>query len=92
MANEAIAVLYGKRLAYSASGQAGVVPVSPTSVTFTAGVWTGNVTLTLADPTVALAINSGGQSATSNSFVVQAGAVSTFTGGRCPATDRWGAV
>ncbi len=78
-----IIAVYNSTGSLSAAGQAGVVPVSPTSANFSSGVWTAGVTLTLADPATSLTLTSGGVTATSNSFAVQAGAVSSLT---------WGAV
>jgi hypothetical protein len=78
--NEVIAV-YNGTLTLSAAGTSGSEPVTATSATFSQGVWTGNVTLTVADPAVTLTSSSGGQSASSNSLAVQGGAVSTFIWG-----------
>jgi hypothetical protein len=65
----------------SAAGQVGAIAVTPTAATFATGAWTGNVTITTADPAVALTIKSGAVSSTSNAFVVQAGGVAGFAWG-----------
>jgi hypothetical protein len=62
----------------SASGSGGSLPITPTSATFSSGVWSGNVTINGVDPAAKLQANASGVTGTSNSFVVQAGAVSTF--------------
>jgi hypothetical protein len=80
--NELIAT-YGGSLALSALGKGGSEPVTPTTGTFSSGVWSGSVTLTTADPSVTLTLTSGGLNVTSSAFVVQPAAVSTFS---------WGAV
>ncbi|HSV12730.1 MAG TPA: FG-GAP-like repeat-containing protein [Tepidisphaeraceae bacterium] len=82
IANEAI-VTYATTGTLTAAGQAGSEPVTPSGAAFTAGVWTGSITLTVADAAVALTMTSGGIAGASSSFAVQAGAVAGFT---------WGAV
>ena len=67
IANETI-VTYGGSGTLGASGQARALPTTPTSVTFTAGVWTGNVSVNAVDQGVALTLGSGGLSASSSTF------------------------
>ncbi len=60
-------------------GRGGALAISPTSVTFVSGVWTGNVTVNAVDPTVMLHLNNGaGITSASNTFAVQPGAVATL--------------
>src|SRR2546423_3048074 len=65
----------------SASGQAGNLTVSPTSVTFVGGIWNGSATISAVDPAAQLTLTSGGKSARSNAFVLQAGAGPHLTRG-----------
>ncbi|MFT3787559.1 MAG: pre-peptidase C-terminal domain-containing protein [Tepidisphaeraceae bacterium] len=53
-------------------------PVSPTTATFASGVWNGSVSLNFADTGYSLRLASGVGIATSNTFTVQAGAVTNF--------------
>lgn len=76
-----VIALYSGISTLSASGSTGALTVSPTSATFTSGSWSGSVTLTQADPTVTLKLTTGALSGSSNAFVVQAAALSTFTWG-----------
>lgn len=64
----------------SGSGAGGAVSMTPTTTTsFTAGVWTGNVTVNTFDTNVALTANDGaGHTGTSNTFNVTAGALDHF--------------
>ena len=58
--------------ALSGSGSGGTLAVSPASVTFASGVWTGNVTVNAVDPTVTLQVDNGtGVVGTSNAFAVK---------------------
>jgi len=53
--------------------------ISPTgTAAFTAGVWTGSVTLTQAGTGITISTSGGGKSGTSSSFTVNAGAASKF--------------
>ena len=47
------------RLTLTGLGQAGTLSVSPTSVTFASGTWTGNMTVNAVDPTVTLTASNG---------------------------------
>ena len=70
---------YNGTATLTASGQAGSLPISLTSVTFVSGVWTGNVSVNALDPTVTLGVNNGtGAVGTSNVFATQAGPVASF--------------
>ena len=56
--------------------------ISPTSTAkFTAGIWTGSVTLTQAGTGISILTSGGGKSGTSNSFSVSAGALDHFVFG-----------
>ena len=60
-------------------GQSGSLPVTPASITFVAGVWTGNVTVDALDPNVTLHVHNGaGQTGTSGSFAVQYGPLAGY--------------
>jgi flagellin-like protein len=53
--------------------------INPTSTTaFTAGVWTGSVTITQAGTGLSISTTGGGKSGTSGTFTVNAGAASKF--------------
>jgi len=78
IANEVIAVYAGSGT-LSASGQSGTLPISPTSITFAAGVWTGSVTIAAEDPAARITATSGVATGTSNAFTVLGGAVVGFT-------------
>jgi hypothetical protein len=57
----------------------GSIPVSPASITFASGVWTGNVVVNGIDPAVSLRIDqAGGISGQSNAFEVRSGPVASF--------------
>ncbi|MBK8039541.1 MAG: S8 family serine peptidase [Verrucomicrobiaceae bacterium] len=75
-------------LALTAADGASSIPVSPTSVTFTGGTATVPVTLTTLASTAVLTITdaSSGLQASSNPFVVQAGAATQITWSTLPAT------
>ncbi len=77
-------LVYDGSATLSATGQAGSLSITPTTVTFVNGTWTGNVTVNAADPTVTLHLaNAAGAMGTSNVFAIQAGAVASF---------QWGAI
>ena len=72
-------LVYNGTATLSAAGQAGVLSVSPTTITFVNGTWSGNVTVNAVDPTVSLTLNNGGGGpCTSNVFVMQPGPVAKF--------------
>jgi uncharacterized repeat protein (TIGR01451 family) len=72
-------LVYNGTAALTAAGQAGTLGISPTTVTFATGTWTGNVTVNAVDPTVTLtATSSTGATGTSNVFATQAGPVASF--------------
>ena len=63
----------------TALGAAGALSVGPTSVTFTSGAWTGNVTVNAVDPTVTLTVTDPmGGAGTSSTFATQAGPIASF--------------
>src|SRR5262249_26063596 len=62
----------------SATGQAGTLPITPTSATFRSGVWAGNVAINAIDPVVLLTLNTGGIVGDSNTFGVVPGPVTHF--------------
>ena len=67
-----VITVYNGSAALSGSGSGGALSVSPTSVTFASGAWTGNVTVNAVDPAVTLQVNNGaGLVGTSNAFVVK---------------------
>ena len=70
---------YNGTATLTATGQGGSLSVSPTSVTFTSGVWTGNVTVNAVDPTVTLHVTDpiAGAGA-SGTFATQPGPVASF--------------
>ena len=75
-------LVYSGTAALSGAGQAGTLSVSPASVTFASGNWTGNVTVNAVDPTVTLTVNNGaGAAGTSNLFATQPGALAGFQWG-----------
>jgi hypothetical protein len=87
ISNEVIAG-YSGTATLSASGSGGAIAVTPSTVTFSAGTWTGSVTLNTVDPAVKLTANAGGGViGVSNSFAVQAGAVSGFKWSSIPSTE-----
>jgi hypothetical protein len=57
------------------------VPITPTSAVFTAGAWTGNVTVNAVNSAVQLQAVSSGVTGLSNTFAVQPGAVASFQWG-----------
>jgi hypothetical protein len=61
------------------SASTGIGTNTPTSVTFTGGVWTGSVTITKAQTGVTLTTTGGGKQGTSNSFNVNPGPLDHFT-------------
>ena len=75
--NEAISVFAGSAT-LTATGTGGSLPVSPTSATFVAGVWTGNVAVNDVDPAIVLHLNAGGTLADSNSFAINSGTLASF--------------
>jgi hypothetical protein len=82
----------------AATGQGGPMFVSPTTITFKSGTWSGTdmyggggVGLTKSDPAVTLTLTADGLSATSNAFAVQAAAVKTFTFAPVPSPQVAGA-
>ena len=52
-------LVYNGTATLSATGQSGTLPVSPTSVTFASGTWTGNVTISAIDPAAMLQVDDG---------------------------------
>ena len=69
----------------TASGSAGSLPIAPTAAIFASGVWTGSVNVNATDPTVTLHVDNGaGIVGASNTFVVQAGALTSFQWTRSP--------
>jgi hypothetical protein len=71
VANEMIAV-YGGAGTLTAAGQSGSLSVSPGSFNFAGGKWSGNCTMTTADPAAVLTAASAAVSALSNAFAVNA--------------------
>ena len=72
-------LVYNGTAALSGSGSSGSLPITPTSVTFVSGVWTGNVTVNAVDPTVALQVNNGaGAVGTSSTFATQSGPLASL--------------
>ena len=70
---------YNGTVSLTASGQGGALAISPTSVTFASGVWTGNVTVSALDPAVTLKLsNAAGAIGTSSVFATQPGPVASF--------------
>ncbi len=55
--------------------------VTPSSVTFSGGTWSGSFTLSKSGSAVTVTATGGGQSGTSNSFTVSAGSLSKFVVG-----------
>ena len=80
ISGEAIATFSGNA-SLTAAGQTGNLTVTPTALSFSAGVATGTVTLTTADPAVKLTGSSSGLTVSSNSFAVQAAGVAGFAWG-----------
>ncbi len=79
-ANEVI-VNYASTGTLSAAGQGGQggsLPVTPASLTFSAGVGTATLTITALDPAAVVTLVSGGLSVSSNSFALQAGTVASL--------------
>ncbi len=72
-------LVYNGTATLIATGQAGTLSISPATVTFVDGTWTGNVTVNAVDPTVSLKLsNGGGQAGTSNTFATQPGPATQF--------------
>ena len=72
-------LVYNGTAALTAAGHSGALPVTPTSVTFVSGVWTGNVTVNGVDPSVSLQLSNGaGIASTSGTFAVQPGPLAAF--------------
>lgn len=72
-------LVYNGTVSLTAVGQSGSLPVTPASITFVAGVWTGNVTVNALDPNVTLHVHNGaGQTGTSGSFAVQYGPLAGY--------------
>ncbi len=70
---------YAGTVPLTATGQAGALSISPTTVTFSSGMWTGNVTVNAVDPTVQLRLNNGnGATSTSNLYATTAGPMASF--------------
>ena len=64
-------LVYNGTASLTAAGQSGTLPITPTSVTFASGTWTGNVTVGAADPAAVLTVADGlGHTGSSNPFVV----------------------
>ena len=64
-------LVYSGTASLTGAGQSGTLPVTPTSVTFASGTWTGNVTVGAADPAAVLTVtDSQGHTGSSNPFVV----------------------
>src|SRR5205823_14074025 len=89
--NEIIATYNGTGT-LSAAGQGGSLSVTPTTITFSAGGWFGGATVTTADPAAALTATSGGLSASSNTFVVRANYISSFSWNQISPTLQQGGV
>ena len=63
--------VYNGTATLTAVGQSGSLSISPTSVTFVSGVWTGNVTVNAVDPSATLHLTTGtGATGASNAFTV----------------------
>ena len=52
-------LVYNGTAALTALGHSGSLPITPESLTFTSGVWTGNVTVNALDPNVVLRLDNG---------------------------------
>ena len=64
--------VYNGTATLSGTGQGGTLVVSPSSVTFSSGVWTGNVTVSTVDPAATLHLsNVAGATGVSNAFTVK---------------------
>ena len=75
----------------TAPGHSGSLPITPGSLTFTYGVWAGNVTVNALDPNVVLRLDNGaGAFGASNSFAVQAGPVAGFQWSTLPSSEYQG--
>jgi hypothetical protein len=81
-------LVYSGATSLTATGSAGSLPITPTSVTFAAGVWTGSVSVNAVDPTVTLHVDNGaGIVGASNTFVVQSGPVASFQYSTIPSPE-----
>jgi methionine-rich copper-binding protein CopC len=90
IANEVIQT-YSGTVALTAAGTNGPVAFTPDSATFSAGVWTGNVTVSTLDPGVTLTANAGaGITTSSNKFAVQPGPVASFQWGNISSPESVG--
>jgi hypothetical protein len=70
---------YNGTATLTASGEGGALSVTPTSMTFVSGVWTGDVTVNAVDPMVTLHVGNGlGAIGASNLFATQAGPLASF--------------
>jgi hypothetical protein len=76
--SEQIAV-FGGAASLTAAGQTGSLSVTPTPATFAAGVWNSNVAVNALDPLVRLSLTAGSITGVSNTFAVQAGAMTGFS-------------
>ena len=63
---------YSGQATLSAAGQSGNLPITPTSIRFVNGTWSGNVTIASADTNVTLQVSDGILTAVSNVFTVKA--------------------
>ena len=81
-------LVYNGTAALTAAGHSGALSVSPTSVTFASGVWTGNVTVNGVDPSATLQLSNGsGVTGTSGTFAVQPGPLTQFQWSTVPLTE-----
>jgi len=72
-------VVYDAAASLSAAGDSGAAPVAPAACTFTAGVWSGNVTVIAVDTNVTLTLDDGaGHTGTSNTFDLTHGPLDHF--------------
>ena len=72
-------LVYNGTVSLTATGQGGSLPVTPTSITFVAGVWTGSVAVDAVDPNARLHVSNGaGQTGTSGSFALPCGPLAGF--------------
>ena len=71
-------LVFSEIAAISARGDAGVLPVAPSSCAFAAGEWTGNITINAVDASVVLTVEGAGRASDSNVFDVIPGALASF--------------
>ncbi|MCE5268513.1 MAG: M36 family metallopeptidase [Planctomycetaceae bacterium] len=72
-------LVYGGTVPLAASGTSGSLPITPSSVTFASGVWTGNVAVNAVDAATTLHLDNGvGIAGTSNTFAMQPGPLASF--------------